>query len=268
MAEFPLTSGQPLHLLNLLVVRFSLGLLAVSISTGILLTIFIFYISALRVSSRAMYPVSHIAERLMGACLRLERAGLNWGDPDFRSALIADIDVAALVSRQYLFQKFGSTDRATQAWQFRQAHRISAALAEKKTWIMTPKADSREALLRSFSGALVALISGSWDSLELQFDEHPPEGSYEHSGWRQVARQFFHFVRTVIVALVPGVLILTAVRWDLMGAVSPDTLEWAKIGALSWAAFILMLALDPHLSEKMATIKDLSSILRPGSKKD
>ena len=41
------------------------------------------------------------------------------------------------------------------------------AIARKQTWLMTPKSDTRETLFASLGPAIVALLSGTWDRLEL-----------------------------------------------------------------------------------------------------
>ena len=133
---------------------------------------------------------------------------------------------------------------------------------------MTPKADTRDELLRSLSGTLVALVSGNWDSLEIQLGDDTLGAEHENLGWREVALGFFGVLRTTLVGVLRPLLLFIAYHFKLTEGVSTETLGWVKIGVFIWTAFILMLTLDPLMKDKITAFKDIVSIFRSGSKKE
>ena len=92
----------------------------------------------------------------------LQRLGPGWTGLNFRAWAVNQ-----LVARTELFRKFERADPACDQWRSHQATRIAAGFAEKQTWLITPKPDTREALYASLGPAIVALLSGNWDRLEL-----------------------------------------------------------------------------------------------------
>jgi hypothetical protein len=268
LAGFPsLFPTQP-DWVYMIVRRMSVGLLAFAVTTVISLTILTYSVAAVRGRSEALFPVSHMIDRLFRVARRLHRAGSMWIDIDRRSQIASEIDAAASISRRYLFQKFASEDRATIAWKLRQGQRIAAALAEKETWLMTPKADTLDVVLNSVSGSLVALVSGNWDALEFDVVDDSLDVPQEPKTWRQIARGIFGFMRTLVVALLPGALLIIAGRFNLTADLNAETVGWVKVGAFIWIVFVLMFTLDPQLKEKISALKEVTSIFRPGDKKD
>ena len=50
-------------------------------------------------------------------------------------------------------------------------------------------------------------------------------------------------MRTALVALLPGLMFLTATKLNLTGDQSDETRELVEVGAFTWPAFVLMFAL-------------------------
>jgi hypothetical protein len=84
-----------------------------------------------------------------------------------RANAAGDIAVASEIIRRSLFRKFPARDGQTLSWRQQQAIKISIALSQKQTWLMTPKSDTRDMVFNSITRALIALVSGAWDDLEL-----------------------------------------------------------------------------------------------------
>jgi hypothetical protein len=224
---------------------------------------------AIRAWSQHHHPDAFIVRRLFDALRKLEAAGSQWMDLEFRTEIAAEIGGAGVLVRQSLFQNFRGRDAATVQWRSRQAIRISAAFAEKQQWLMTPKADTREVLLTWLARSVVALLSGAWDDLELLIQDQPA-GEAESGAWggRWTAALLTR-LRTLAVGVLPVLLFVVARRFDLVHEMAPDLLGYAELALLAWGVLILMFMLDPEgMKEKISTMREAVSVLRPDRKKD
>lgn len=219
--------------------------------------------------SQSRYSLCYVVGHLLNGTLLLGRAE-SWTDTNARRALVAHIGHAATVTRDFLIQQFEANDDATREWQRRQALRIATGFADKQTWIMTPKGDTRDALLNWLAKTIVALVGGSWDELELLIrpDEEALEAQTKNLGWPRIIRRLLRASRTILTALVPPSSLYVAERLRLTEGVSSEVLGWIKLGVSFWAVVVLMFLLDPLLREKIAVMKDVVSVIRPGSGKE
>ncbi len=153
---------------------------------------------------------AHIVHELFEAIKDLEQSR-GCGNSATRARISERLDrVAALIGKGLLGQ-FHTHDPITQTWMDRRARRIANAFRDKRKWLITPKVDTIEHLTRALAGALVALLSGAWDELELA--EDAPITS------RAIVTVFLAGLRAVILAAVPLALFIAARRWAWL----PDT---------------------------------------------
>ena len=76
-------------------------------------------------------------------------------------------------------------------------------------------------------------------------------------------------LRTLAVGVLPVLLFVVARRFDLVHEMAPDLLGYAELALLAWGVLILMFMLDPEgMKEKISTMREAVSVLRPDRKKD
>ena len=178
--------------------------------------LYIALLMAIRAWSQHHHRDAFVVRKLFDVLRKLETAGSQWMDLDFRAEIAAEIGGAGVLVRQSLFRNFRGRDAATLQWRSRQAVRISAAFAEKQRWLMTPKTDTREVLLGWLARSVVALLSGAWDELELLIDDQPA-GEAESRAWRgRWTAALLSRLRTLAVGVLPVLLFVIARRFDLV----------------------------------------------------
>ena len=221
-------------------------------------------------TSEARHPASHAIDNLFRAMRRLQKAGTNWADTDTRTYATAEIAVASEIVRRSLLQRFATLDAKTLSWRHTQAEKISAALSEKQTWLMTPKPDTRDELFKSIGQILLAFISDVWDTLELA-KVLATETSTSEIEEKQSRQRAIHVVldsmRTLLVALLPAILFLLADKLDLLSDIGEPGRGYIKIGLFVWAALTVILLLDPLFKEKFGIIKEAYQLVKPSGKK-
>jgi hypothetical protein len=224
---------------------------------------------AIRGWSSWRYPYAFLIRYLMEAVRQLEAAGERWTDIEVRAELMAKIARAGAIVRGPLFRSFRCRDGATFIWRMQQTNLISAALLEKQRWLITPKADTREVLLEWFARTIVALVSGTWDDLELLLEgESPGEPAQALSSWRRARNLAFGASRTVSVAILPALLFVAGSWANLFNGMSSGVVDYIRVGLFVWAAVSLMFMLDPLIKDKIEALKQAASIVIPGGKKE
>ena len=231
-------------------------------------------LAALRKRSEARHPASHVIDNLFRSMRRLEKAGANWADTNTRTYATSEIAVASEIVRRSLLRRFAARDAKTLLWRHAQAVKISAALSEKQTWLMTPKPGTREELFNSIGQILLAFISGVWDTLELAkelAEELTTEATTAETDEKQFRRRAIHValdsMRTLLVAFLPAALFLLADKLGLLADIGAPSRGYIKIGLFIWATLTVMLLLDPLFKEKFGMIKEAYQLVKPSGKK-
>jgi hypothetical protein len=212
-------------------------------------------------------PQAYVAYRLLRSLYLLNRAGAQWAEPDFRARAVADIAFAADIISKNLFRPFQVGDRRTLAWREQQSLRIGAALMEKQKWLITPKQDTREILTRDLSQAILDIVSGNWDQLELS-DQITDNGGDIPNRRTRIMRGILNITRTLCVAFSPAFIYVVAEKLNFVGDISPPMSGYVKIGLLVWVALSLMFMIDPSFREKITAMREAAQLLKPGGKKD
>jgi hypothetical protein len=246
----------------------ALAIFGIILISSVIAVLFIARLEALRKQHHSANPHVDMARAVFQALVLLQNAGERWSAPDVRAEAISLIGTAATLGRQYLFQKFVTLDEQTLAWRTRQGLRVSIKLAQKQTWLMTPKEDTRDKLFDCLGKVLIGLLSGTWDQLELASDEEVAAVAQIKDGEgviRRVGRITLSVTRTLAVALLPAIFYIILEQAKLLTDVTPAALSYLKIGLFLWAALSFMLLLDPLLKEKLATVKEAVQLLKPAA---
>jgi hypothetical protein len=134
---------------------------------------------------------------------------------------------------------------------------------------MTPKPDTREALLGWLARSLVALLSGAWDELELLMEDKSTAEAQDSDLRGRRISAMLSGLRTLAVALLPVLLFVVARRFDLLRDMAPDLQGYVELALLGWAVLVLLFMLDPGgMKEKISTMREAISVLRPEKTKE
>jgi hypothetical protein len=205
------------------------------------------------------YPDSVVVTELLDVLHQVETHPERWGKLDFRRARMRQLENVADRLERELPHRLRSGDPLTDEWMNKATRRMAAALRAKKKWLLTPKPDTREHLIKALAAALVNTATGDWDGLE-QADLEPVSRA-----------QFVSQVGGLVWQLVQGalpLLVLLGIR-RVEPAFAGPLADSAITGAVMWFALRLLAVIDPHYREKLAELKELPDILGkfPGGKR-
>jgi hypothetical protein len=222
-------------------------------------------IDTIRKRSEARRPDAHIVHYLFEALWRLQRGDSAWTALDARVGAMNDIGHAAEVAGRALLAKFQEADREYGGWRKVQASKISAALSEKQTWLMTPKRDTRDELYRVLGAAIATIISGYWDNLNM-IAEVPSEK--KESVPRTILDYSVQFAQLLLIAALPAIIFSMVDAEGLFSDIDARTRGYVRIALVAWAALTLLFRLDPVFKEKISALKEAAQLLKGGSGKD
>lgn len=200
---------------------------------------------------------AHIVHELFEAIKDLEQFE-GCADVGKRARVSKRLDrIAALIGKGLLVQ-FQTRDPVTQTWIDQRARRMANAFRDKRKWLITPKADTIDHLTEALAGALVSLLRGAWDELELA--EDAPITS------RAIVTVFLAGLRAVILAALPLAMFIAARRWTWLPDLSTETSNYIELGLFVWAVLSLLLIVDPALKEKIELMNSVRSLVSRGKK--
>ena len=201
---------------------------------------------------RRIYPDAYIIHMIIKLIIKLERNPNLWMDIHFRKELILDVEKTALCIEKDLFRNLKSGDKVSDHWLETIARQIATAFREKKFWILTPKVDTYDYLIRNLLDSLINLVEGNWDALE---KKEPEKISFKQT--------WFDFMKNTIKVIVVGgipIFALFLIQNSSLALVVPFR-DYAIGGAILWALFTTITTLDPLFDNKISAIKEIINLL-------
>jgi hypothetical protein len=177
----------------------------------------------------------------------------NRNDLSYRKRWLTNLEQAAKMIERDLPRAMTSDGVETDAWMAERAKGAAAGLRRVNRQIAVSGADTLDRVVSILNSQAVALACGDFASLK--WAPPPPPEARRRRWWRSA----FIALRTLLVMAVPLVAILALQSYlGLTG----NALVWAKIIALGWAALYLLITIDPTVSDKIATARNLIGIVR------
>jgi hypothetical protein len=212
----------------------------------------------------ALYAMRNV----FNAGFDIQTAGNRWLDVKVRTGAFDKFEQASLILRRYLFLPFTSADTNISYWQSERANKLSNSLSEKQTWLMTPKMDTRDALMPWLGRTVAALLSGAWDELDdnSAISTSTPDTTKKKYRFHEI---MFNSIRTITISFMPlAVFLIIREQTALHLEIEKTTLNYGIALSLLWVAIILMSTLDPLFKEKIAIFKEITQPLKSGAKKE
>ena len=206
-------------------------------------------------------PSSIIALRLLDVLHRLDKHPERWLSIRLRHSILADIEVVAYCFETCLLRRLPCPNPETAAWQKRAFDEIAKRLRLVQRWILTPKADTRDQVIRYLSDFLDCFLRGDWDTLAGDWgstENKTPESFVVPIHWTTRILSVCH---TLTIAGLP-LLGAAIFHWMRPKIEFPPT---AIAVMVAWPMLIVLATLDPDFKTKVAMFKDAASLL-PGGK--
>lgn len=195
----------------------------------------------------------------------LENNRSRWTELEYKQLQISRLEEAAKCIETYIPKRLICGDFITHIWLTRASQNIATTLRAKKRWLLTPKPDTYDCLIKNISSTLTCILNGDWDTLvqtdlkTLLEEEHI---SLPKLWWSQ----FLNLLRIIVIAILPITAILIIQRTPAASFLG-TLYQPLTIGSLLWALYNLLATLEPNLSSKVSTFKDITSLL-PTSQSD
>jgi hypothetical protein len=204
------------------------------------------------------YPAAYVTGRLLSILYALEKES-NRVEPRSEQQILNAIEGIAACIEQDLYHRLRSGDRLTDAWLKDTAIQITTAVRDIKKLVLTPKSGDHELLQQRLHMMLSHAVSRRWGSLErMQPQEISPS---------QRLGMVKRGLSSVLSAALPAFLLWWIQRTPSL-ALEGQTANYATLGVFVWAGVNLLLAIDPLAKEKVAALKDITSLLPlPGKPK-
>jgi hypothetical protein len=207
---------------------------------------------------RAVYPEFVVSDTLVTMLHRLEHERSGWNELEYKNWLPLALEDVAVCLERYLPRQLRSGDQSSDLW-IRAAFQSRAwAFRALKKWIVVPKPDTRDHLLRRIAAGVVQSISGNWDNLE----SAEPETAARAEPWHS---RLVQALRVALSAALPSLLFWALQRTPI--AVHPPVSDYVAVATFVWVALTVLAALDPLYKIKLEGLKHVTALLPVAGKK-
>ena len=250
---FPLGHGSS-NLISYSIVVALTGNIEYEIAYFFLITVFIvFGRIAVERWYTVRYPLAILICNLIDVLSSVEQKRSRGIDLKEKLKQLSGLEITARCIEWYLPQQLYGGDVVTDTWWKEIMREVANALRDKKRWILSPKEDTQDWLTRSLASTLVCIIKGNWDGLERMKDN---DVTHPHL-WRS---RVFLVVGLFIEAALP---ILAFLIIQHFFSLSTPVHDYLIVGLFLWVLITVIGSLDPSFSDKVAAIKNVTSIISP-----
>jgi len=211
-------------------------------------------------------PDSILVYELLWILRAVEKYPDEWQDMEFKQVNFLKGLEKAAVALAHIPRGLHCGDAKTDTWLVEEFQKKAAFLRYMKTWILTPKADTRDVFMSCIARELTFAANGTWDALAKVQDEKLLE-SYlkprDSGNWRSIVSGFLRRVYGLATGLIPlgGILILQQTAFAIEKSVG----DYLTIGATIWAIVRVLFTIDPQFVQTLNTIKLIGEVLKKPS---
>jgi len=217
------------------------------------LTVSVLIAAARYMLSRALAigaPQRHLVAHLADLLVELDEIGSI--DAPARPKLTARLEGIARFLERDLCWGIRHVDRETAEWAARECRQFAGAVRALKRKVLLPSTKSRDELMAKMYEYLPLAAAGRWQDLDKGFARTanaPPTMSPLRRG-----------LLAVVLAALPlvGFVALQASSYSLDGSAR----SYATGAVILWTFANLVLAIDPHIAERIATARELKAEIR------
>lgn len=200
---------------------------------------------------RRQFPDAAVVNNLFDLLKSIEESQDGLQFFGFKNNMVGKLETVAHVLQHNLPRTLHTGDTATDLWLKKTVQRMAAAQRQYKKWIIMPKPDTKEILLKVLAHHLKAALSGSWDA----FEQAEPESVTT----QQVFFRIRTFAQSLLAAVAP--LLILGVLQQTPLALEGTVADIAIIAAVGYLLISLMSSLDPSYQEKITSIKTVRDLL-------
>lgn len=230
----------------------------IAFSTALYSSVFIVSVVAVSLLARpfilraqSLYPDSLVILRIVEALFFLERPARAAGGLRRRRSAMASLDRAAQIAEGPLRRALRQDDQQSRAWLEQELSQVASAIRECKREIGPTEAqggiNARQAVAR-----LVGLLTtGYWHEVATLYPNA--------TDWRARRRsRVLDALRSGVVALSPAAAL--AILQASPMAIQLPTFEYAKLGVVAWAVFVIVTAIEPAAVGDATPMKRILSL--------
>jgi hypothetical protein len=209
-------------------------------------------------ASKILIPDSYITFKIVSLLSKLKTEN-NFCESRFRSSLIDDINAIAdcfQYSIPRLIRTSSAYDRAALEKEYRN---IANGFRSLRSWLYSPKADTKEHLIRRLRENLHSFLDGAIDDL--------PRVE-EFLGANVTRKEVFVSTTNRVINLAIRVAMPFLLLWVLgkiNSGLAANIRDYLFAGAFSLSSLIILIELDPNIGQKLDILKQLQALF-PGRK--
>jgi hypothetical protein len=187
----------------------------------------------------------------------LEGVPMTWQEPDTKMLIVRRLEGVASCVEIDLPWSIALVDPSAYSWFQETSRRKATAIRELKKWVLNPKADTYEHLVRKIADLFVTASRGDLDSLEMA----PEEPVFTKAG---IVKRLWSFIRALPTAGLPALLVWAFRKANLL---SEPMLTYAIVGSFAWVCLTLASEFDPRFGDRLELFRKVTGLLRSGERK-
>lgn len=233
------------------IVPISIGLISLTVTLWFVLIIQNIITMAIDGFVRMKNANEYFNDCIFSALIHIARGERKWGTIKYRSSIIKQIEVAAVIAERYLFRPCTISSASLRSFRDQQGQKIAAGLRTMEPSLLTPSLDTREILIDRLSLILLSSLRGDWDTLvHLNMDEQTQSCSI-----LGIIMPRLSFMAPVMLAFSPLCIIKGSIYFGII-AISPPVMENLYVGAVVLAVLIVVGSFK-IVKEAMPVFKDI-----------
>jgi len=202
------------------------------------------------------YSDSYLLTNYAASLYNIEQHGADWTNISLRQKIYEMLEVNARIITSRLPKKIKISDPAIRPWFDQKINEISASTRNLAKLVLLPKEKGDQELIERLSRIIVCLADGNWGGIET--------AELEKTTTPQRFNYVFNLLKMLLLAFLPISAMWFIQRTFL--ALQPPVSDYANAGAIIWALLVILNIFDPALSQRISSLKDISSLMSLGKK--
>ena len=190
-------------------------------------------------------PNAVVAILLLDTIHLLEESPDEWGTIEQKNLLLTNLEKIAGVFQRNIKNIMPSKNSDDDKELHVSLREIADAFRSYKTWVIFPKSDTREYLIRKIVDSLYYFVNGTWDSFD------------RVSLKKRVDR---NIIRFLILLIVPWIVWVGVIFSPI--SVGPELSNYVNLLLVFWSLVHVFSEFDPEFASKVSSIKNIKGLFQ------